>query len=258
MLKYVQLLANDMMDNMSLNALVNEGDLNASDEAIKKIIASINATREEVAKDMGGVQNAVALGMLPESAALPLNVCGTVANVICQLFLNSVKFNYRFNFKDRTQEDGYCNNIMLLGAALKKRDGKQSYLLRVDCTSHSYVLYLPPSKNSDEAYLIQANCAECMEQFTLQEWMNSKKATTVRSLSDHFELLTKIADLKEVALNPYKKGVSSFFAFIPENPHKKYTHYKPTNMDFVFRAFDEKIAYGNFAALYKRAGLNAP
>jgi hypothetical protein len=251
MLKYIHQLANDMMKSLELNALVN-GDMYSKD--VKGIVDSILNERKTLSDDFGGEDNAVAAGVFGPTAHLPLSVCGTVSNVLCRLFLDTEEFNYRFDFENRAKEPGYFADMMTLGAALLKRDGDLSYLLRVDCTTHSYVLYLPPSK--DDAYLIQANAAECMRQFTLQQWMNHKKSGRTLSLSQHYELLKKIFGVKEVVVGLQKQALIDFFSIDDDNK-SKYAPFSGGGMTFIFRSFDEKSAVANIAALYKRAGLKA-
>jgi hypothetical protein len=249
MLKYIQALSNDMMKSLELNVLVN-GDMYSKD--VSGSVKAMLKERASLADAFGGEKNAIAEGVFGATPHLPLGVCGTVSNVLCSLFLDTDEFGYRFSFENRTKELGYSTELKQLGVALQKRADDKSYLLRVDCKTHSYVLYLPPSK--DDAYLLQANAAECMRQFTLQEWMNGKKVGRTLSLAKHYELLTKIDGLKEVVLGPQKEALVDFFS-IDDDYKKKYAGFSPAGMTFIFRAFNEKSAVENINALYKRAGL---
>ena len=117
------------------------------------------------------------------------------------------------------------------------------------------MLYIPPSQ--DDAYLMQANCANCMSTFTLQEWMNSNKGTRKLSLAKHYELLAKIDDQKDVALGPAKEALVATFS-IDDDKTTKYDAYKPGNMTAIFRSFNEKTAVENIGSLYQRAGKKKP
>jgi hypothetical protein len=246
MVKCIWQLANDMMESFGLNALVNNMYAKDVNTAMQDLLDA-----RQVALDCYG-DEAIAQGMIGPTKFLPLGVCGTVSNVLCQIFLDDPDSNYRFDFENRAKENGYSKGPMLLGNALKNRSDKKSYVLRIDCSSHSYVLYLPPSK--DDAYLLQGNCAACMKSFTLQEWMNSKKGGLVQSLATHYELLQKMEKLEEVVLGPRKQDLVDFFSI--DNDHKtKYAAYKPGNMTAIFRSFDEKTAMANIESLYKRAGV---
>ena len=247
MVKYIHQLANDMMKSFELNALVNNMRAKDADTAMQELLDA-----RKMAIEFYGEETAIAEGMIGPTKFLPLGVCGTASNVLCQLFLDDPDHDYYFDFGNRAKEGGYSQGVMLLGNALKKRSEEESYVLRIDCKSHSYVLYLPPSK--DNAYLMQANCAACMKAFTLQEWMNSKKGGRVLSLADHCELLQKMEKMDQVVLGPCKQALVDVFS-IDDDKQSQYAAYRPGDMTAILRPFDEKTAVANINALYKRAGL---
>ncbi|PTL78809.1 hypothetical protein [Vitiosangium sp. GDMCC 1.1324] len=251
MVKYIQQLANDMMKSLELNALVNGDMYGDATEAVKKQKADLKEVRDML--KLTGTPDEQIREMTGSTDFRILSVCGTVSTVLCQIFLDTQKFNYRFDFENRSKDKGYYKDLMTLGNALGKRDEKQSHLLRVDCDSHSYVLYLPPSK--DSAYLMQGNIAKCMTQFTLQEWMNSKKAFLELSMEKHYKLLTSIWDSKAVQA-PYKDVLIEVFSINDGDKKRKLDPFKATKMTFVFREFDEASAVANVKDLYKRAGVH--
>jgi hypothetical protein len=253
MVKYIKQLANDMMKSFELNAMVN--NMRAKD--VKTAMEQITKAREDVIREAfgGNEELALELNAIGPTKLLPVTVCGTASNLLCQIFLDDSETDYLFDFNNRADEAGYCEGPMLLFNALKKRSDEKSYVLRIDCTSHSYVLYLPPS--ADDAYLMQANCADCMKAFTLQEWMNGWKGDRKLSLQEHYKLLWKIRDMKEVALGPPKEALVTTFS-IDNDKKTKYEAYKPGNMTAIFRSFDEATAIANMRSLYQRAGRKKP
>lgn len=250
MIDCIRQMANDMMANIHLNTLVN-GDMYAVDVNTK--VNELLAARNEVIEMMRGLgEDAVASGMVPASPCLPLNVCGTVSNVLCHIFLDTQAFNYRFNFENRRQEKGYFTTLLPLAGALTGRPRDKSHILRVDTDTHSYVLYLPPSQ--DDAYLLQGNAATCMKTFTLQEWMNTDKSQTVLSVRQHTDLLFSLNGKDQITTNPLKQRLVDFFS-IDDQTRPEYTAFRPTNMTVIFRQFDEAAAKGNLRALYRRANI---
>lgn len=249
MIDRITQFANDMMANVALNALVN-GDM-YSDTVLNQV-RSMRATREEVITMMGGLDNAVEAGMIPASEFLPLNVCGTVSNVLCQIFLDDNPNGYRFNYENRRNETGYITGLVPLSGAINGRNRAKSYLLRVDGDSHSYVMYLPPA--DDDAYLMQGNAARCMAQFTLTQWMNTAKSQRALSIRRHRDLLFRLEQAQVIGMGPLVRELVDTFS-IDDDHVTRYTAFRATNMTFIFREVVPRVVKDNLRALYQRANV---
>ena len=252
MVECIKQFANDMMASLELNALVGR-DLYADDAPA--LVRQLRETRESSIRDMGiSEQDLIEMGAIPATLAVPINICGIVSNTLCSLFLDKDKFGYRFNCENRAKEGGYHSSLMTLTAALDKRDPHRSYVWRVNCKTHSYMLYLP---GGDTAYLMQGNAAPCMKTFTLQEWMNGAKSAVALSVRAHVELLSRINGQKAVVLGPDKRALVDTFS-IDDDHATNYPSFDATGLVSILRGFDEEQARANLIALYKRAGIAKP
>ena len=124
MVQYIKQLANDMMKSFELNAMVN--NMRAKD--VQTAMDQITKAREDLIKNgFGGNEElALELNAIGRTKHLPVTVCGTASNLLCQIFLDDSKMNYLFNFDNRADEAGYSKGALLLSNALKKRSDKES------------------------------------------------------------------------------------------------------------------------------------
>lgn len=249
MFSCIKQLANDMMKNIYLNALIT-GDIYAKD--VDVLVNKRKSDREEAIKACGGLKQALEWGAVSESEFMPLNVCGNVSNALCPIFLDNNPPLYRYQFDNRAKEKGYITKTVFLSGALNGRDRKKNYLLRVDCDGHSYIIYILAAQ--DEGYLFQGNAAESMKCFTLQEWMNSPKAAKKISLREHRDLLIQLENAKIVKIGPLKERLVDTFS-IDDDRKKQYKPFNATNFSFCFREVNEEIAKENLRAIYKKARI---
>ena len=251
MIAYIRQLVNDMMKNINLNALVTS-DMYAKD--VLALVQKRRRDREETIKACGGLKQALEWGAVSDSEFKPLNVCGNISNTLCAILLDNHPPLYRFQYDNRINEKGFIQKVLPLSGALNGRSRQKSYLLRVDCTGHSYVVYILAAQ--DEGYLFQGNAGDSMKYFTLQDWMNSPKSYNKISIREHRDLLIQIND-KIVASGPAKKRIVDTYS-IDDDHIKNYKPFKGTNMSFILRELNEKTAKKNILALYRRARMPRP
>jgi hypothetical protein len=222
---------------------------------IQKQVASASAARKEIIQMMGGLKKAVEAGMISESEFLPLNVCGTVSNVLCKIFLDNNPPKYRYQYENQKNEKGYITKLIALAGALNGRSRTKPYLLRVDCDGHSYTIYIRTAQ--DEGYLFQGNAAKSMKYFTLQDWVNSPKSQKVISIRKHLDLLFQIGKAKIIKGGPLKKKVVDTFS-IDDDYKTAFEPFKASNFTFCFREVNEKIIKNNLFSLYKKTRIAIP
>ncbi|MCE5242098.1 MAG: hypothetical protein LLF99_02815, partial [Desulfobacteraceae bacterium] len=157
----IRKLANDMMEETNLNALI-AGDMYAEDARF--LMARRKEGIGEAFMPCGGPRRAPVPGAPRRPGPIAPHDCTDVSNLLCALFFDNNPPLYRYRFANRTREAGYFNNAVHLSGIVNGRSRQKSYLLRVDCDSHSYVVYIRAAR--DEGCLFQANSSESMRSFT--------------------------------------------------------------------------------------------
>ena len=125
----------------------------------------------------------------PEPKAFPYGICGVTSNLLCRTFFDEkhVPFVY--------EEAPKSENIEVLEKAVEAF-GDSSFMLRIDCTTHSYIIARLHSSKRD--FILQSNVADAIEHFSFKEWMNSAKILAEFNLNDHIKFLKKIKEIGEI------------------------------------------------------------
>lgn len=247
----IRKLANDMMEEANLHALI-AGDLYAEDARF------LTARRKEGSggtfMPCGGARQAPVAGASPRPGPIAPHEGADVSNLLCAIFFDNNPPLYRYRFANRTREAGYFSNAVHLSGIVNGRSRQKSYLLRVDCDSHSYVVYVRAA--GDEGYLFQANSSKSMRGFTFREWMNSAKADRPLAIREHMNFLMQLQG-RVVGMGILKQRLVDTFS-IDDDHLKVYEPFRGTNLFFCFREINEKIVAENLRALYRRACVPAP
>lgn len=247
----IRKLANDMMEEVNLHALI-AGDLYADD--VRFLMGRRKEGIGESFAPCGGARQAPVPGVPRRPEQIGPRDSADVSNLLCTLFFDNNPPLYRYRFANRTREAGYFNNAVHLSGIVNGRSRQKSYLLRVDCDSHSYVVYVRAAR--DEGYLFQANSSESMRGFTFREWMNSAKADRPLSIREHMNLLMQLQG-RVVGMGFLKQRLVDTFS-IDDDHLKVYEPFRGTDLFFCFREINERIVVENLRALYKRACVPVP
>ncbi|QSQ17080.1 hypothetical protein [Myxococcus landrumensis] len=200
--------------------------------------------------------------------------CGQLANWLCGMMLQS--FETDISAQRQAAPASVMSDFELVKFKLQTRSKAHHYLLRVDSQplGHSYVLYLPPegTNGNSHYYLYQNNCNVAMPFLTLNEWLESPRATKQGDPCQHLDKLREIrwfiglsqrewifqtfTLLDTSAVRTFSGG--KYIGALDDEPRTLKmggVDYKRQGQDFRLFRLDPKDFHANLKELYKLSGV---